>query len=190
MIGNDVVDLALAAKESNWRRKGFLQKIFTESEQELIFSSENPDMMVWRLWTMKEAAYKAHQRRFSLAPKFNPRGYNCQILSSEEGEVRVASFKYLLSSEVSVDHIHSEAISENYLFTRISGFRCRVSSEALKEEALRKFQKIKDLPSGENLEIQKCQNGIPHLSSEKGRLENPVSFAHHGRFSAFSIALS
>jgi hypothetical protein len=33
MIGNDVVDLALAQKESNWKRKGFLNKLFTSVEQ-------------------------------------------------------------------------------------------------------------------------------------------------------------
>ena len=33
MIGNDIVDLALAQKESNWKRKGFLDKIFTLQEQ-------------------------------------------------------------------------------------------------------------------------------------------------------------
>jgi lactate dehydrogenase-like 2-hydroxyacid dehydrogenase len=28
-IGNDIVDLALARKESNWKRPGYLNKIFT-----------------------------------------------------------------------------------------------------------------------------------------------------------------
>ena len=36
MIGNDVVDLELAKKESNWQRRGFLSKIFTKNEQRLI----------------------------------------------------------------------------------------------------------------------------------------------------------
>ena len=29
--GNDIVDLSLAKTESNWKRKGFLEKIFTEN---------------------------------------------------------------------------------------------------------------------------------------------------------------
>ena len=33
MIGNDIIDLALAKKENNWQRKGFLDKLFTPKEQ-------------------------------------------------------------------------------------------------------------------------------------------------------------
>ena len=47
MIGNDVVDLALAKIESNWQRKGFLNKIFTENEKILIQKSKNQELMVW-----------------------------------------------------------------------------------------------------------------------------------------------
>jgi phosphopantetheinyl transferase (holo-ACP synthase) len=58
MIGNDVVDLVLAKVESNWQRKGFLEKLFTFHEQKLIFESQNPTEMVWVLWSRKEAVYK------------------------------------------------------------------------------------------------------------------------------------
>lgn len=62
MIGNDVVDLNLALKESNWKRKGFLDKIYTSFEQKLIQEAENQDEMVWLLWSLKESMYKAVQR--------------------------------------------------------------------------------------------------------------------------------
>ena len=32
-IGNDIVDLSLAKIQSNWQRKGFLEKQFTQKEQ-------------------------------------------------------------------------------------------------------------------------------------------------------------
>ena len=35
MIGNDVVDLRRALVESNWKRKGFLTKVFSDSEQQI-----------------------------------------------------------------------------------------------------------------------------------------------------------
>ena len=63
MIGNDIVDLALSQKESNWKRKGFLDKIFTRNEQLLILNAKNPDVMVWNLWSRKEAAYKIYNRQ-------------------------------------------------------------------------------------------------------------------------------
>ena len=38
MIGNDIVDLKLAKNQSNWQRKGFLEKQFTEEEQKTILT--------------------------------------------------------------------------------------------------------------------------------------------------------
>lgn len=58
MIGNDVIDLALAAKESNWQRKGFIEKLFTSDEQLLIQKATDNSIMVWSLWSQKEAVYK------------------------------------------------------------------------------------------------------------------------------------
>lgn len=58
MIGNDLVDLQLASKESNWQRKGYLQKVCTPEEQELILTSANPYRVFWTLWSMKESVYK------------------------------------------------------------------------------------------------------------------------------------
>jgi phosphopantetheinyl transferase (holo-ACP synthase) len=63
MIGNDIVDLELAHKESNWKRNGFLDKIFTQNEQLLILNAKNPEVMVWNLWSRKEAAYKIYNRK-------------------------------------------------------------------------------------------------------------------------------
>ena len=48
MVGNDIVDIGLAKKSSNWTRSRFLDKLFTKKEQQLIFHSENSFNMVWR----------------------------------------------------------------------------------------------------------------------------------------------
>ncbi len=58
MIGNDVIDLQLAGKESNWKRPQFLQKIFTLEEQRYLATAPNKDTAVWLLWSRKESAYK------------------------------------------------------------------------------------------------------------------------------------
>ena len=39
MVGNDLVDLQIAKSQSNWRRKGFLEKQFTIKEQQLILQN-------------------------------------------------------------------------------------------------------------------------------------------------------
>ena len=92
MIGNDVVDLNLAKTESNWQRKGFLEKQFTEFEINEILSSANPFLKVWLFWSMKEAAYKCyvqeHQKRF-----FAPKKFSCKMISDREGVVEIDSKK-------------------------------------------------------------------------------------------------
>ncbi len=42
MIGNDLIDIQLAKSQSNWQRKGFLEKQFADTEIVEILSSENP----------------------------------------------------------------------------------------------------------------------------------------------------
>ena len=84
MIGNDLVDLKLAAKQSNWQRKGFLDKLFTPKEQGYILNSDDSFKTVWLLWSMKESAYKAyllmHNDRF-----FAPKKLACHLTSKNNG---------------------------------------------------------------------------------------------------------
>ena len=72
MIGNDIVDLNLAKTQSNWERKGFLKKQFTDEEQLSIHSSRNSFLEVWLLWSMKEAAYKCYSQQYQIR-FFNPK---------------------------------------------------------------------------------------------------------------------
>ena len=46
MIGNDIIDLKLAKKESNYWRPGFLEKQFSSNEQTLIKSTSNTFLLV------------------------------------------------------------------------------------------------------------------------------------------------
>lgn len=159
MIGNDIVDLALARKESNWRRKGFLDKIFTYNEQLLILNAQNPEILVWNLWTRKEAAYKIYNR------KTNERGYfplqlECIDLEIIDGitfgKVLAKGAVYYTKTEISNQFIHTIAV-----------------------ENTQDFGKIKILENREN--IQK-NNGIPSCFDKDNLVLKPVSISHHGRF--------
>jgi phosphopantetheinyl transferase (holo-ACP synthase) len=74
LIGNDIIDLSLAKIESNWQRRGFLEKQFSATEQQLILGATNSFILVWRFWSMKEAAYKVfiqqNEMRFFCPQKF------------------------------------------------------------------------------------------------------------------------
>lgn len=103
MIGNDIVDLKLAHQESNWQRKGFLDKLFTANEQIQILSSSNPEVMVWNLWSRKEAAYKIYNRA-SEKRLFNPIRFEC-----EDDIVRFGDIVYYTQTQVTSDFVYTIA---------------------------------------------------------------------------------
>lgn len=112
MLGNDIVDLSLAKVQSNWKRKGFLNKIFTAHEQLLIQSATKPDVMVWLFWSMKEAAYKIHNRRTGIR-SFAPAGLACSVQSENgltSGIVTVDQDTYFTESNINKEYIHTIAI--------------------------------------------------------------------------------
>jgi phosphopantetheinyl transferase (holo-ACP synthase) len=159
MIGNDIVDLALAQKESNWKRKGFLDKIFTKNEQLLISKARNPEVVVWNLWSRKEAAYKIYNRK-TLIRGYFPLQLECFELEiidgSIFGKVIIKDFVYYTKTIISTEFIHTIAV-ENVL----------------------DFDAIKTLENQEN--IQKTK-GIPNVYDKENSVSRPISISHHGRF--------
>ncbi|MBE5318995.1 4-phosphopantetheinyl transferase family protein [Pedobacter sp. MR2016-19] len=111
MLGNDIVDLDLAKIQSNWRRKNYLNKIFTAEEQLLITSTERPDEIVWLLWSMKESAYKIHNRKTGIR-NFAPKSLNCTIYASVseiKGRVSIDNDTYFTKSDIQLQYIHTIA---------------------------------------------------------------------------------
>ena len=111
MIGNDVVDLDLAKVQSNWRRKGYLDKIFSPAEQTLIATASCADEMVWILWSMKEAAYKIDNRITSIR-NFAPASLVCSLaLSNDElnGSVSIQDRIYFTKTSVLPNYLHTIA---------------------------------------------------------------------------------
>lgn len=159
MIGNDVVDLELAKTESNWQRKGFLDKIFTKNEQNLIQNSKNLEITVWNLWSRKEATYKIWNRESGIR-KYNPIQFECFDLDLEIGKVIYNSIVYYTKTEISKDLIYTIAVSN-----------------------LDNFLNIKTLDN--SIKIEK-ENGIPFYINENQEVKL-ISKTHHGRFERIII---
>lgn len=71
-IGNDVVDLGSVYTREKSRDLRFVGKILTDSEQEALLKSHDPDALLWSFWAAKESAYKAlarHDPFITIAPK-------------------------------------------------------------------------------------------------------------------------
>ncbi len=154
MIGNDIVDLATAQKETNWKRKGFLDKIFTLQEQRFINLSENQEIEVWNLWSRKEAAYKIYNRESGIR-KYNPLQFECFNLNLEIGTVVFENQLFYTKTEITPEYIYTIAVV-----------------------AIENFNTISNL---ESTAIIKKQNGIPFYVNENYMIK-PVSKTNHGSF--------
>lgn len=157
MIGNDIVDLALARKESNWSRRGYLDKIFTATEQLLISTAQYPTIMVWNLWSRKEASYKIYNRLTGIRGYF-PLKLECVYDNAETGSVSCSGSVFYTKTKIVQDKIHTIAV------TNIIDF----------ERAMELDTEIKIVK----------EKGIPFLFDTTRNILKPVSLSHHGRYSA------
>jgi phosphopantetheinyl transferase (holo-ACP synthase) len=159
MIGNDIVDLALAKKESNWQRKGFLDKIFSKREQLLILSALCPETMVWNLWSRKEAAYKIFNRQFGRRI-YNPLAFECHNVDLSIGIVEIDQLIYYTKTTITKHYIYTMSVlDETY------------------------FDKIQEIITTND--IQK-KNGIPYYTNKNNEIK-PLSKTHHGRYERIII---
>ena len=155
MIGNDIVDLAFALKKSNWKRKGYLDKIFTNHEQLLIIKSDNPENMVWNLWSRKEAAYKIFNRNTGVRI-YNPIQFECFNTDKSIGIVMNNGVFYYTKTEINLDYIHTVSVLN------------RIDFESIK--LLNRTNKV--------IKVK----GIPFLKGVNEKVLSPISISNHGRF--------
>jgi phosphopantetheinyl transferase (holo-ACP synthase) len=158
MIGNDVIDLRQSRIESNWRRKGFIEKLFTDTEKQLIKDYHDPEIMVWILWSMKEAGYKIYNRQTQVR-EYIPKKMVCSIITLEKhiyGLLSCNGNKYYTKTLITSQNIHTVAasISEN----------------------------LNNIIEIEKKGIIKTENGIPCLYVSENNTFKDVSISNHGRF--------
>jgi len=190
MIGNDIVDLNVAFVQSNWRRKRFLSKVFTEYEQQLIKSSANPDKTVWLLWSMKESAYKINVQQYQDV-FFSPRKLQCKILSKTKGLVMIKDEMYLTESQINNDFICTIASLKKDVKKLNEAFELDDDSYAIqhKQSSVKLMVAVSkkwDLPL-KDVRIKKNKIGIPKLFLNTKELPISFSITHHGSYGAYSI---
>lgn len=196
MIGNDIIDIAEASK-IDWGRKGFLEKIFNEDERNLILNSENPGLMVWLLWSMKESGYKIFLRQ-SLQRAYNPLKFKCKLntikSNSYSGKIYFNNFIYSTKAEISGGSISTIAVyGDGYSLYKIlrGNTKCSSADYSIQHKELYDFaaeeiaERINKPIS--SLSIKKDLYGIPHLYFENSLLNIPISLSHHGYYAAYAI---
>jgi phosphopantetheinyl transferase (holo-ACP synthase) len=175
MIGNDVIDRVQSRLESNWKRKGWLDKLFTASEQRDITQAADPELWVWLLWSMKEAAYKVYNRTTGLAA-FMPLQLRCSNITFSEGKVTgtvcVKEEGYYTQSLVTTDFIHTISGPQNNLGQATV---CLEHREKVTRRQSQKHYFFKDAA------------GMPYLAERASGRVHTVSYSHHGRFEAIAF---
>ncbi|WP_290698357.1 4'-phosphopantetheinyl transferase superfamily protein [Lacinutrix sp.] len=184
MIGNDIVDLKQAAKDSNWKRPRFLDKVFTVEEQQLIADAKNQHQMVWLLWSMKEAAYKVNVQQFGKR-FFNPKRLECEFVSLEKGQVVIDFETYFTSSEISKDYVYTVAVLNPKQSYKSEWFRDKKLEISKQSDHLQnRFLKALNL---DLTTIIKNNVGVPKLYCNTKVLNTSFSLTHHGAFSGYTM---
>ncbi|TRO66474.1 4'-phosphopantetheinyl transferase family protein [Christiangramia sabulilitoris] len=180
MIGNDIIDLNLARTEKKSENLRILQKICTEGEIELIKSSEDPELFFWKVWSMKETAYKAHQRLFDIPRKLNPQKYECHFNPGNKvGLVSIDGCDYNVKLSISADSIHCHTRDASIeVFTGVKN----------KDQILINFL-ASHYTKERTFDLRKNSQGIPSCYLHNLKKIIPLSVSHHGKFTAFAIPL-
>ena len=159
MIGNDVIDIFQSRHESNWQRKGFIEKLFIAEEQLLITKNSNPEIMVWMLWSMKEAAYKIYNKQTKIRA-YIPQKLVCSFDSKTKefisGKVICSENQYYTKTIIRENMIHTIAASNQ------NELDCIIEIE--------------------RKNIFKDEYGIPFLISGPSNVIQDISISNHGRF--------
>jgi phosphopantetheinyl transferase (holo-ACP synthase) len=192
MIGNDIVDLDLAKKKHRWQDQRFLQKIFSKKEQQLISEAADPFCCIWRLWSMKESAFKALKHT---APGilFSPVNYHCDLYSSTTGNVTFENHLYQMNSMVEQRFIYTFTATDpsaNLINTQF-----KILTPDYHHQHSRTLERLTDeiakifVVNVQGLRIKKNELGAPEIYYQNRMLPLSVSISHHGHFCAYFVAI-
>ncbi len=189
MVGNDLVDLQEAKRTTNWERPRWLQKVFTPKEQAIIKTSSDPFTVVWKLWSIKESAYKVFLQAGG-APFLDPTKIECHCQQAENSEVKVGALLLKARTIITPSYLFSTAqLHDSTIKTGLLLLGKRSlpqQSSFLKQQLLEEVATTNGLAMA-TLHLQKTDAGIPRLYYEGQRLPIACSMTHHGKYGAYSI---
>lgn len=190
MIGNDIIDLNLAKQNSRWKEQRFLDKLFSKEEQSFILSDTSRFQNIWRLWSMKESAYKIISRLEGRV-RFNPTDYLCSMKSALDGQVIYKNTILFTTTNMNQKFIQTTAffnrnwISEVIPMVRLNHHYQQVE---LRRHVIDFFNNDKYW-SFDTLDIRKDHLGIPHIYKNDILQMSQLSLSHHGYFGAWAVSV-
>jgi phosphopantetheine--protein transferase-like protein len=188
MIGNDIVDLkTISAK---WQCHRFLNKVFTSEEQQHIKEARDKHLLVWRLWSMKEAAYKNYLQHYSTR-FFNPKRITCQIINDAKGLATIDGVTSFTYSAKTNDYVHTIAtfaddVPEIIKIYRTSRTDRQTQSAFIKDKLIKSISNKTGMMN-DQLSIKKSPIGVPLIYFKSKPLNVAFSLSHCGRFGGYAI---
>ena len=190
MIGNDIVDLNAAKINSRWQEQRFLDKLFTQKEQSYILRDNFRFQNIWRLWSMKESAYKIYSRNIKELV-FIPKKFSCDVTSETCGTVTYDNHIVNTKTSEDINVVYTVAqlqetfkIAEYFKFKKLSQSD---TSEQLKQKAILAFATPQRI-SESDISIVKNTFGVPQFVLF-GKVQDAfLTLTHHGNYGGFAIS--
>lgn len=190
MIGNDIIDLEVAKHNSRWEEQRFLDKLFSSEEQNFILSDENRFQNIWRLWSMKESAYKIVSKLDGIV-RFNPKDFECYITNSTDGQVIFRNTCFSTLSETDPKFIYTDAFLNTECTSEVFHLQhsdAKSQHEKMNQYASQIFSGLTEI-SQDIIEIRKDTSGVPYFYVDGILQKEQLSITHHGHFGALAIAI-
>lgn len=190
MVGNDIIDLKLAAENKSWRRARFLDKVFTNKEQHYILNDSDTFEKIWLLWSLKESAYKIYMQQGGTR-EFAPKKFEADCFDTLKSNVLYEGEVYQGISKITKEYIYSVVFSENQNYYSDCFTIAPTSAKAQSENTYLVLKKRAAERYGldfNSLEIIKTATGIPKIYYKKELLNISFSLTHHGNFGAIAFA--
>lgn len=195
MIGNDVIDISATRQESNWKRKGFLQKLFTEKEFQFILEGNDPEFLVWLIWSAKESAYKIihrrHQKMFFSPKKFEFLEDHFSNQNGIAGRIKFEESFFDFKSKIEGDCIHTIAILSGHSINNVSEIFPITNTSYQTQRAGVRTALInwlaENTDSTQSIEVRNDDFGIPYLYESGVNSACCLSLAHHGGYGGFAL---
>lgn len=189
MIGNDIIDFEFAKRHSRWKEQRFLDKLFSTEEQKFILSDSRRFENIWRLWSMKESAYKIISRTDDLV-RYNPKDFECSITNAITGKVIFENTSILTCTEMDLKFLQTIAFLNCSWVCKVFSIdypdtQCQHNKTY--QIAIKAFANLKNW-SYVGIEIRKNRIGVPEFYTNGVLQPEHLTLTHHGHFGAWAIA--
>lgn len=217
-VGNDIVDLTDPQNRGKSLDHRYVSRVLTPAERKRLDQFPEKDVLLWALWSGKEAAFKVLAKEDPALP-FIPRAYEVHLddyglrgTSTDAGSCNPHVEGVVLTPEGTIPlqiyrrctYIHALALSEgeeffDYVFWRVEvlpemkGVDSLEVESRIVREALKRCVATHLGWNQKDMEIRRTETGNrpgpPRLYYQGKRTTLDLSLSHDGHFGAYAVLI-